>query len=68
MKKLILLLLLIPIVSCDSKSDIKVDNTIELTFSNYVEYWSEGDFDKIVNNIYGVPFILYNQDTTIVML
>ena len=67
MKKLILLLLFIPLVSCDLKSDIKVDNSIELTFSNYVEYWSEGDFDKIVNEIYGVPFILYVQDSTIVM-
>jgi len=67
MKKLILLLIFIPFVSCDLKSDIKVDNSIELTFSNYVEYWSEGDFDKIVNEIYGVPFILYVQDSTIVM-
>ena len=67
MKKLILLLIFIPLVSCDLKSDIKVDNSIELTFSNYVEYWSEGDFDKIVNEIYGVPFILYVQDSTIVM-
>ena len=67
MKNLILLLIFIPLVSCDLKSDIKVDNSIELTFSNYVEYWSEGDFDKIVNEIYGVPFILYVQDSTIVM-
>ena len=67
MKKLILLLIFIPLVSCDLKSDIKLDNSIELTFSNYVEYWSEGDFDKIVNEIYGVPFILYVQDSTIVM-
>jgi len=67
MKKLILLLIFFPFVSCDLKSDIKVDNSIELTFSNYVEYWSEGDFDKIVNEIYGVPFILYVQDSTIVM-
>ena len=67
MKKLILILVFIPLASCDLKSDIKVDNSIELTFSNYVEYWSEGDFDKIVNEIYGVPFILYVQDSTIVM-
>ena len=67
MKKLILLLIFIPLVSCDLKSDIKVDNSIELTFSNYVEYWSEGDFDKIVNEIYGVPFILYTQESTMVM-
>ena len=67
MKKLILLLLSIPLVSCDSKSDLKVDSTIEQTFSNYVESWSEGDFDKIVNEIYGIPFVLYTQDSTMVM-
>ncbi|MEC8175792.1 MAG: hypothetical protein VX042_01910 [Bacteroidota bacterium] len=66
MKKLLFLFALI-LVSCDSKSDLKVDSTIEQTFTNYVEYWSDGNFDKIVNNIYGVPFVLYNQDSTIVM-
>ena len=34
--------------ACDSKSDLEVDNTIEQTFSNYVEYWSEGDFDSVM--------------------
>ena len=67
MKKLSLLLLISVFLSCDSKSNLKVDSTIEQTFSNYVEYWSEGDFDKIVNEIYGVPFVLYTQDNTIVM-
>jgi len=67
MKKLTLLLLFIPLVNCDSKSNLKVDSTIEQTFSDYVEYWSEGDFDKIVNEIYGIPFILYTQDSTTVM-
>jgi len=67
MKKLTLLYLLIIFLSCDSKSDLKVDKAIEQTFSNYVEYWSEGDFDKIVNEIYGVPFVLYTQESTMVM-
>ena len=67
MKKLTLLYLLIIFLSCDSKSDLKVGNPIEQTFSNYVEYWSEGDFDKIVNEIYGVPFVLYTQERTMVM-
>ena len=44
-----------------------MDSTIEQTFSNYVESWSEGDFDKIVNEIYGIPFVLYTQDSTMVM-
>ena len=68
MKKLTLLLLLIIFLSCDSKNDLEVDNAIEQTFSNYVEYWSEGDFDKIVNEIYGVPFVLYTQESTICLL
>ncbi|MDA9749961.1 hypothetical protein N9V08_00040 [Flavobacteriales bacterium] len=55
------------VFACDSKSDLELDNTIEQTFSNYVEYWSEGDFDKIVNEIYGVPFVLYTQERTMVM-
>ena len=67
MKKLNLLILITVFFSCDSKSDLKVDSTIEQTFTNYVEYWSEGDFDKIVSEIYGVPFVLYTQDSTTVM-
>ena len=67
MKKLTLILIFIIFLSCDSTSDLKVDNAIEQTFSNYVEYWSEGDFDKIVNEIYGVPFVLYAQEITMVM-
>ena len=55
------------VFACDSKSNLNVDNAIEQTFSNYVEYWSEGDFDKIVNEIYGVPFVLYTQESTMVM-
>ena len=57
MKKLLLLLLFIPFVSSDSKSDLKVDGKIEQTFTNYVEYWSDGNFDKIVNDIYGAYYI-----------
>ena len=55
------------VFACDSKSNLNVDNAIEQTFSNYVEYWSEGDFDKIVNEIYGVPFVLYTEESTFVM-
>ena len=27
----------------------------------------DGDFDKIVKEIYNVPFVLYTQDSTMVM-
>jgi len=73
MKQLVFLLLFFPLLfSCNSKKtpekgDLKVDSAIEKTFSDYVEYWSEGDFDKIVNEIYNIPFVLYTQDSTTVM-
>ena len=73
MKRLVFLLLFFPLLfSCNSKKppekgDLKVDSAIEKTFSDYVEYWSEGDFDKIVNEIYNIPFVLYTQDSTTVM-
>ena len=67
MKKWLIILLFIPLISCDLKSDLKVYSAIEKTFSDYVEYWSEGDVDKIVNEIYNIPFVLYTQDSTTVM-
>ena len=73
MKKLIFPLVFFQLLfSCNSnkypeKGDLKVDVLIEKTFSNYVEYWSDGDFDKIVKEIYNVPFVLYTQDSTMVM-
>ena len=73
MKKLVFLLLFFQLLfSCNSKKnpekgDLKVDVSIEKTFSDYVEYWSDGNFDKIVKEIYNVPFVLYTQDSTTVM-
>ena len=73
MKKLIFPLVFFQLLfSCNSnkypeKGDLKVDVLIEKTFSNYVEYWSDGDFDKIVKEIYNVPFVVYTQDSTRVM-
>ena len=73
MKKLVFLLLFFQLLfSCNSKKNpekgvLKVDVSIEKTFSDYVEYWSDGNFDKIVKEIYNVPFVLYTQDSTTVM-
>ncbi len=56
-------------------AEIKLDNEIKKAeesklinplvnqlFSTYVKYWSDQDFNKISEEIYGVPFTLYNQD------
>jgi len=66
-KKIFFFLFVTCLFSCNSKNEIKVDFKIEKVFSDYVNYWSNGDFDKIVSNIYSTPFVLYDQDSTIVM-
>ena len=35
--------------------------------STYVKYWSDQDFNKISEEIYGLPFTLYNQDEITVL-
>ena len=39
-----------------------INPLVNQLFSTYVKYWSDQDFNKISEEIYGVPFILYNQD------
>ncbi len=55
----------------ENKLDIEIKKAEELKlinplvnqlFSTYVKYWSDQDFNKISEEIYGVPFTLYNQD------
>tara|TARA_A100000164_G_scaffold174684_1_gene155102 strand:- start:33 stop:578 length:546 start_codon:yes stop_codon:yes gene_type:complete len=39
-----------------------INPLVNQLFSTYVKYWSDQDFNKISEEIYGVPFALYNQD------
>ena len=39
-----------------------INPLVNQLFSTYVKYWSDQDFNKISEEIYGVPFTLYNQD------
>ena len=43
-----------------------INPLVNQLFTNYVKYWSDQDFNKISDEIYGLPFILYDQDETIV--
>ena len=43
-----------------------VDSKIEKMFTDYNQYWSDGNSDKISQDIYGVPFSLFLQDKTVV--
>ena len=43
-----------------------INPLVNQLFSSYVKYWSDQDFNKISEEIYGLPFTLYNQDEILV--
>ena len=45
-----------------AKESKLINPLVNQLFTNYVKYWSDQDFNKISEEIYGVPFTLYNQD------
>ena len=49
-----------------AKKSMLVNPSVNQLFSNYVKYWSDQDINKISEEIYGLPFILYEQDQTAV--
>ena len=44
---------------------LQVPKEIEKLVLDYVKAWSERDVDYITQNIYGEPFVLFLEDTTI---
>ena len=68
MKKIIFLILcFLPSLAIAEESGVKVDKDVEKFMTVYCEYWSDGDYKKIISETYETPFILYNQDNTKVM-
>ena len=45
-----------------------INPSVNQLFGNYVKYWSDQNFNKISEEIYGLPFTLYNQDDISVFL
>ena len=50
-----------------AKESELINPVVNELFSTYVKYWSDQDFNKISDEIYGLPFTLYNQDEIIVL-
>ena len=68
MKEIIFLILcFLSAPAIAEESGVKVDNDVERFMTVYCEYWSDGDYKKIISEIYDTPFTLYNQDNTKVM-
>ncbi len=49
-----------------AKESKLINPLVNQLFTNYVKYWSDQDFNKISEEIYGLPFVLYDQDETTV--
>ena len=49
-----------------AKESKLINPLVNQLFSNYVKYWSDQDITKISEEIYGLPFTLYNQDEILV--
>ena len=62
-----ILLFLIVSYSCKNSkvNHIQVPTEIEKLVFDYVKAWSDRDVDYITDNIYGAPFVLFLEDTTI---
>ena len=51
----------------DKVNHFKVPTEIEDLFFDYVTAWSDGNSDYITSNVWGEPFVLFLEDTTIVL-
>ena len=68
MKKIIFLILcFLSSLAIAEESGVKVDEDVEKFMTVYCKYWSDGDYKKIISEIYDTPFTIYNQDNTEVM-
>ena len=50
-----------------AKESKLINPLVNQLFTNYVKYWSDQDFNKISEELYGLPFTLYNQDDITVL-
>ena len=57
MKKIIFLILcFLSALAIAEESGVKVDKDVEKFLTVYCEYWSDGDYKKIISEIYDTPF------------
>ena len=69
MKKIIVALLLLLTSSCSRSIPDKKQNVNPEVQEMYLQYnkaWSNGNFEKITEEIYSTPFSLYLQDSTLI--
>ena len=70
LKKILFTFFFIVINSCSKKENLNLNETqfiIDNMFDKYFEAFSNKEFDKILDNYYDIPFIIYDQNNTIIL-
>ena len=70
LKKILFTFFFIVINSCSKKENLNLNETqsvIDNMFDEYFEAFSNKEFDKILDKYYAIPFIIYDQNNTIIL-
>lgn len=70
LKKILFTIFFIVINSCSKKEKLQISETqsmIDDMFDEYFEAFSNKEFDKILDKYYDIPFIIYDQNNTIIL-
>tara|TARA_B100002051_G_scaffold70010_1_gene66390 strand:- start:2109 stop:2591 length:483 start_codon:yes stop_codon:yes gene_type:complete len=70
LKKILFTFFFIVINSCSKKEKLQISETqsmIDDMFDEYFEAFSNKEFDKILDKYYDIPFIIYDQNNTIIL-
>ena len=70
LKKVLFTFFFIVINSCSKKEKLHISETqsmINIMFDQYFEAFSNKEFEKILDKYYDTPFIIYDQNNTIIL-
>ena len=69
-KKILFIFFFVMLNSCSKKEKLHISETqsmIDVMFDQYFEAFSNKEFEKILDKYYDTPFIIYDQNNTIIL-
>ena len=69
-KNILFIFFFIVLNSCSKKEKLHISETqpmIDVMFDQYFEAFSNKEFEKILDKYYDIPFIIYDQNNTIIL-
>ena len=69
-KNILFIFFFVMLNSCSKKEKLHISKTqsmIDVMFDQYFEAFSNKEFEKILDKYYDIPFIIYDQNNTIIL-